>query len=103
MRRTALTVAGAALLVRACDGGDPPPLRSSTLYLTKSAAHHTQIYPRKPGPWIHGRDVGYWGKFTSPGTQGGSYRATCMWLANTQWPTNPKQDDRLSLHHRHRL
>jgi hypothetical protein len=93
MRR--ITVAGAAFLCALATAA-PAAAAKLELYLTKSAAHHTQIYPRKPGPWIHGQTIGYWGKFTSPGTQGGSYRATCMWLANTQWPTNPKQDDRLS-------
>lgn len=93
MRRIGVT--GAALLC-ALAVGAPATALPLELSLTPTAAHHTRIYPRKPGPWIHGQTVGYWGKFTSLGTLGGSYRATCTWLANMTWPTNAKQDKRLS-------
>jgi hypothetical protein len=95
MRRAALMLAGVAFLC-ALATATPATALPLTLRLIKDDAHHTRIYPRTHAPWIHGQTEGYWGKFTSLGTQGGSYRATCTWLANMKWPASPKQDNRLS-------
>jgi hypothetical protein len=101
MRRTALKVAGAALLaalaMAAAAAAAPPP--ALTLNLIEDEAHHVQTFPdTPPGPWTSGRTLAYWGKFTAQGAPPGSYRATCMWLANKYWPHSDehKQDKRLS-------
>jgi hypothetical protein len=113
MRRAALTVAGATLLWALATA--TPSARASgapavasiaqpsqvTLYLFPADADH---FPRHPAPWSPGRTVSYWGKFTdqSPSMTTrpviGSYRATCMWLAEPFWPSSQdhKQDKRLS-------
>jgi hypothetical protein len=89
-----ITLAGATFFCALATAA-PATATKLELYL-QHKAHHTRVYPREPGPWIHGQTMGYWGKFTSPGTLGGSYRGTCVWLANNKWPTSPKQDNRLS-------
>jgi hypothetical protein len=112
MRRAALTVAGVALLC--APGTAAPSARAAsapvvsiaqpslvTLYLLPAETDH---FPRHPAPWTAGRTVSYWGKFTdkspsmNPRPVTGSYRATCMWLAEPFWPTSQKhkQDKRLS-------
>jgi hypothetical protein len=118
MRRVALTVAGAALLcalAMAAPSSQPTSARAVgpspaqphevDLYLRPDDAHHMETFPNDPGPstWTAGRTVVYWGRFTnSPGTATsavmGSYRATCIWLAEKHWPHSAKhkQDNRLS-------
>jgi hypothetical protein len=103
MRRTAficaallaaLAMAAAATAARATD---------LNLDLIPAAADHEQIYPATPVPWTRGRTVGYWGRFKQQGGNAtssvrGSYRATCIWLADRYWPNSPthRQDNRLS-------
>jgi hypothetical protein len=95
MRRGAIMV---AVVTLSCSLATAAPAAATTIVLSlqDTAAHRTEIYPRKNGRWIHGRTFGYWGTFTAIGTPGGSYRATCLWLANTKWPNIAKQDNRLS-------
>lgn len=114
MRRTALRVAGVALLAALTMATPSSELASGRvampspqpdevdLYLKSEDAHHVP-FPKEPGPWTAGRPVAYWGRFTnSPNTDTstvmGSYRATCVWLAEKHWPQSPKhkQDNRLS-------
>jgi hypothetical protein len=98
--RRALRVAGAALLAAlampAAAAAGPPA--SVSLNLIKEEARHVETFPDQPPPWTSGRMLAYWGKFTSQSVPPGSYRATCMWLANNYWPHSDrhKQDKRLS-------
>jgi hypothetical protein len=100
MRRTALMLAAATLLgaleMPAAAPAAPPG--SVTLDLIPTEARHVETFPDPPVPWTAGRTLAYWGKFTSQNVPPGSYRATCMWLANKYWPHSPKhkQDKRLS-------
>jgi hypothetical protein len=115
MRRTGITVAGAALLcafavaapcpqaARAQAGVPTAQPEEVDLYLKSADADHIQTFPTNPGSWTAGRTVAYWGRFTnSPNTVTGpvmgSYRATCVWLARKHWPNSSqhKQDNRLS-------
>jgi len=66
---------------------------SLTLNLTLGKQGNVLMSPG--GPNKAGRTWGYWGKFT--GTRTGSYRGTCVWLADKTWKAhNPKQDYRLA-------
>jgi hypothetical protein len=116
MRHSAPTATGAVLLValavaapsaqaaRTRAAAPNPQPGVTTLYLLEDDADHVQTFPGSPGPWTAGRTVAYWGRFTdkSPAQSSrpviGSYRATCMWLAQPYWPNSPKhkQDKRLS-------
>ena len=97
MRRGALRIAGAALLTAlampAVAAAGPA---SVTLNLIKGEARHVDT-PDQPPPWTSGRTLAYCGKFTSANVPPGSYRATCMWLANPYWPNSAthRQDKRL--------
>jgi hypothetical protein len=98
MRRTALSVAGTALLVALAIPAAAAAGPSVTLELTKADARHIETFPDQPPPWTSDRTFAYWGKFTSQSVPPGSYRATCMWLASPYWPhsNKHKQDKRLS-------
>ena len=77
--------------------GAPAAAAKLELYLTKSRRTTHRYIRRKPGPWIHGQTIGYWGSSRTPATsREEAIEQHALWLANTQWPTNPKQDDRLS-------
>jgi hypothetical protein len=94
MRRTGITAAGAALvcaiLVAAPGAGATAGLR---LTVTPSGPG-VQLFAG--GPNNAGRTVGYWGDLS--GSKTGSYRATCVWLANPRWPHSQKhkQDNRFA-------
>jgi hypothetical protein len=92
MRRIALRLAGAAVLVSvtAATQAVPPAQASTVVNLTFQQERYAVIVPGPPGK--AGRVWGYWGRFT--GTESGSYRATCVWLANKSWATDPKKRDR---------
>jgi hypothetical protein len=107
MRRRALRIAGAALLAALAmpAAAAAGPTGSVTLTLIENEAHHVETFPEQQvegfpdqPAWTSGRTVAYWGKFTSQNVPPGSYRATCMWLANKYWPNSEqhKQDKRLS-------
>jgi hypothetical protein len=107
MRRTGLRAAGAVLLALPAVAGPPTSAHASAtvatvqgltvqgfgLDLTHGTGHRVQIYPAGPGAWKPGRTLGYWGRFT--GNETGSWRATCIWLADQKWPNSKKQDNRL--------
>jgi hypothetical protein len=105
MRRTAFTVACAALLAALAIAAAATAARATDLNLDliPDKADHEQTYPATPGPWTRGRTVAYWGRFkqqsgSAPSMVTGSYRATCIWLAARYWPNSPthRQDNRLS-------
>jgi hypothetical protein len=95
MRRTALSVAGVALLalvaVPGVARGAGSPL--TPLNLTPADGHYVEIREGLPGQ--PGRTTwGYWGKLTG-GPKPGSYRATCVWLVSNNWsPSTNKRDNR---------
>lgn len=105
MRRTTLRLAGAALLAAlamaapssqtagARAAATLAPTGGLTLDVTPGGGRQVEIFPGGGGPWNAGRTLGYWGKFT--GSETGSYRATCIWLADKKWPHSKKQDNRL--------
>jgi hypothetical protein len=95
MRRIALSVAVATLLALVAAAGpsaDPAGAKDPFTLTTTAPGPGVVMFPG--GPKKAGRTVGYWGKFT--GVETGSYRATCVWLADPTWPssTTHKQDNR---------
>jgi hypothetical protein len=78
----------------------PPPVPSTgilSLNFNVDRQGRTAIKGGQPG--TSGRTWGYWGRLT--GTDGyglsGSYRATCVWLADKAWKTDPdRRDNRMS-------
>jgi hypothetical protein len=103
VRRIAIGVAGVVLLAIAALAaglGQAQAQAGISLPLTPSQERSVPLIRGKPG--VPGRTWAYWGRFTSPDTpttrgESGSYRATCIWLANVAWKTNPaKRDPRLS-------
>jgi hypothetical protein len=100
MRHSASIVAGAALLASvAAAGASAQPADASTprcplpcsLNLTPGQEGRVAIKGGAPG--TPGRMWGYWGKFT--GMETGSYRATCVWLADMSWGPGVMRDSRL--------
>jgi len=109
MRRIGPRAVGAAALAllafagtvegppRAHAGPPPPPPKippgSVTLTFKADQEHRAPIKGGDPG--LAGRTWGYWGRLTSLDAYqvSGSYRATCVWLANPTWGSRPKQRD----------
>jgi hypothetical protein len=114
MRRTALRLAGAALLtlvalVGVARGHSLAAVSPFPLDLKAKDEGQAVLVAGGPG---QGRVWGYWGKLTKPtpadlaGHKWGSYRATCTWLADSSWSGDQnKRDNRflctIVLSHRH--
>jgi hypothetical protein len=74
-----------------------PPTVSLSLSFNVDHQGRTAIKGGKPG--TAGRTWGYWGRLTGTNGYGlsGSYRATCVWLADKDWNARPDQrDNRMS-------
>jgi hypothetical protein len=96
MRRTMLAVAGAALLgLIAVTAWSAPAAANTFLYFypPPDQQHRAPIEGGDPGK--PGRTWGYWGKLAGVmgTTRSGNYRATCSWLADSDWGDRPKQRD----------
>jgi hypothetical protein len=103
MRRTALRVGGAALLAlvaMAARWSAPEPAHAAVSYKFMPTPGYQHRAPIKGGePGTPGRTWGYWGRLDAiPGNppdipRSGSYRATCVWLADLMWKSDPKKRD----------
>jgi hypothetical protein len=105
MRRTALRVGGAALLALVAMAGRwsaPEPAHAATVsYYFKPTPGYQHRAPIKGGePGTPGRTWGYWGRLDGIQNKNplntptsGSYRATCVWLADLMWASDPKKRD----------
>jgi len=112
MRSSVSPIAGAVLLTFLFSGGlgAPPaaaraartapwssafaiPTGEGTLTFKADLEARAPIKGGKPG--TPGRTWGYWGRLTSTDSYAlsGSYRATCVWLANSAWAADPKKRD----------
>jgi hypothetical protein len=91
MRRDALRVASVALLVLVAAAAEraQPAGAQTPVNLTVQTEHYAVMVPGPPGK--AGRLWGYWGRFT--GTESGSYRGTCAWLADPSWGLDPTKRD----------
>jgi hypothetical protein len=100
MRRTGLRVACASLLALAvvpvAARALPPEI---PLSLQPTDEHYVEIVQHGAGE--PGRMWGYWGKLSkttsaNPTGRWGSYRATCVWIADSSWTANEptKRDNR---------
>jgi hypothetical protein len=92
MRRIARVAGAVSLALVAAAVASPVSVAAGPLNLDPVAGSERHVVMDDRGPGEAGRTWGYWGRFT--GTETGSYRATCAWLAESHWGDDPKPDNR---------